>query len=968
MSREPDTCGCCDKTEIEYPKYENPPSQSVIAYRIGTHAFFMRRMRARLSSQSIPDNKDLQPLTSLTSRESDDPSIALLDAWATAADVLTFYQERIASEGYLRTATERRSVLELARAIGYELNPGVAASTYLAFIVEDAQGSPGIATVPKGTRVQNIPSQGKLPQTFETTEDIEARAEWNALKPRLTQPQNLAIQTSDPKLVYANDIKTEVMQLYIAGTDTKLKEGDLLLIVRKNKDSLQTLLKRIKRITVEYESNPKVEADSNRAIADRSKLGMTRVDFTDDAASVHKFIHPEPEPERGKINIEPLEFNKENLKTHILKRAWDERNIGSFLTLNKWDVKDMLKHINTLRAKEHSVIDDGVFAFRQRVGLFGHNAPNYNSLPNIDYLLGNPYPHPWDPDGWEIWKDPMTNDYYDDSDVYIERTLAGIFRGSWVVFEKPKEVSSSTISAQTKPCSLYRIRDISEASLNGFGISGKATGLLLEKSDGTPLKPDKTPLETDNQDDRSKDFKVRKTTAHVQSERLELADMPIDEPVEEKNEKGETGANSLMLDRLVLGLRAGQPLTLSGEQTDAAGIIRNEIVFIKDINHICGYTTISFLDRLKYRYVRKTVTLNANVALTTHGETGHEVLGSGDGSKINQRFILRKSHLTYVSAPASGGSKGTLELRVNNALWEEKKSLYDLDARSQNYIVRIDDDAKATVIFGDGKSGARLPSGTENIVATYRSGTGNEGEVGPGSLTLLQTMPPGIKAVTNPLPASGAKDPEKLEMARTNAPTTVLTVDRIVSLRDFEYFARTFGGIGKASAVALRDREKHFVHITVAGENGKTVDSDLKTNLVNGIRASCDPMQQVEVGDFILSTFSVQAKILVDTRYLFEDVKKEVERALLDIFTFEKREFGQEVSSAEVLKVIHNVKTVVAANLLLLKDTETALPADQPLAILTANKAHLKNGEVQLAELLLINRVGITIEKMAEKR
>ena len=44
----------------------------------------------------------------LRTRDDDDFTIALLDAWATVADVLTFYQERIANESYLRTATERR--------------------------------------------------------------------------------------------------------------------------------------------------------------------------------------------------------------------------------------------------------------------------------------------------------------------------------------------------------------------------------------------------------------------------------------------------------------------------------------------------------------------------------------------------------------------------------------------------------------------------------------------------------------------------------------------------------------------------------------------------------------------------------------------------------------------------------------------------------------------------------------------
>ena len=115
--------------------------------------------------------------------------MALLDAWAMVADVLAFYQERIATELYLRTATERRSIIELARAIGYELNPGVAASTYLAFTLEDALGSPKEAIIDKGTRAQSIPGPGEKPQTYETIERIEAKAEYNVLKPRQTALQ-----------------------------------------------------------------------------------------------------------------------------------------------------------------------------------------------------------------------------------------------------------------------------------------------------------------------------------------------------------------------------------------------------------------------------------------------------------------------------------------------------------------------------------------------------------------------------------------------------------------------------------------------------------------------------------------------------------------------------------------------------------------------------------------------------------
>ena len=53
-------------------------------------------------------------MVSLLTRSADDPTIALLDAWSVLGDVLTFYTERIANEGFLRTATELRSVIWLA--------------------------------------------------------------------------------------------------------------------------------------------------------------------------------------------------------------------------------------------------------------------------------------------------------------------------------------------------------------------------------------------------------------------------------------------------------------------------------------------------------------------------------------------------------------------------------------------------------------------------------------------------------------------------------------------------------------------------------------------------------------------------------------------------------------------------------------------------------------------------------------
>ncbi len=87
----------------------------------------------------------LAALRGLTTRDDDDFSIGLLDAFACAADVLTFYQERIANESYLGTARERVSLQEMGRLIGYRLRPGVAAETSLAFTLETPPVPPAAA-------------------------------------------------------------------------------------------------------------------------------------------------------------------------------------------------------------------------------------------------------------------------------------------------------------------------------------------------------------------------------------------------------------------------------------------------------------------------------------------------------------------------------------------------------------------------------------------------------------------------------------------------------------------------------------------------------------------------------------------------------------------------------------------------------------------------------------------------------
>ena len=100
-------CECCQGVTRLVPVLDlNRPGLSTLAARVGTHARFKATMLAEISSK--------EKLQELGRRTNDDFTIALIDAWAVTLDVLAFYQERILNEGYLRTAVERGSLLELA--------------------------------------------------------------------------------------------------------------------------------------------------------------------------------------------------------------------------------------------------------------------------------------------------------------------------------------------------------------------------------------------------------------------------------------------------------------------------------------------------------------------------------------------------------------------------------------------------------------------------------------------------------------------------------------------------------------------------------------------------------------------------------------------------------------------------------------------------------------------------------------
>ena len=329
-----------------------------------------------------------------------------------------------------------------------------------------------------------------------------------------------------------------------------------------------------------------------------------------------------------------------------------------------------------------------------------------------------------------------------------------------------------------------------------------------------------------------------------------------------------------------------------------------------------------------------------------------------------QRFTLRQPPLTYISSSSPTGVDTTLNIYVNDILWHEVDTFFDHDPDERIYITRLSDDGKTTVIFGDGVTGSRLPTGAENIRATYRKGIGIGGLVKANQLSQLLTRPLGVKAAVNPLPSKGAADPENLDEARSNAPLTLLTFGRVVSLKDYEDFARAFAGIEKSLATWTWRKQKRCIFLTVAGTNGAIVSDkdDLYKNLLTAIMQSGSPRVDVELKSYRPLFFRLIANIKVDPDHLPEKVLPEIEQQLRIVFSFKQRSFGQPVSLSEVITVCQNVEGVIAVDVdkLYYSDGKEDL---SPL--LKASIPATGNDSVLAAELLTLDPGPINLKTMS---
>ena len=250
----PDDSGACCGPPVVIPTaplgISNPPGLSAIQYRIGTFTSFRRAMLdevARPDLLAFLDNST-NPFAAWHEGIDGDYQTMFVELWAYLSDILTFYQERIANEAYLPTATQRDSLLRLAQLINYRPNPGSGASALLAFTVEKKK----LVAIPAGFRVGSKPAPGKPAVVFEASQAISAPGDSSAIPLSPIAPVNQFAALSDPLAFFEGRIPRPILlefasnprSIVLQGVNTRLAVGDYVLVVENARQSSekQTLL------------------------------------------------------------------------------------------------------------------------------------------------------------------------------------------------------------------------------------------------------------------------------------------------------------------------------------------------------------------------------------------------------------------------------------------------------------------------------------------------------------------------------------------------------------------------------------------------------------------------------------------------------------------------------------------------------------------------------------------------------
>lgn len=303
--------------------------------------------------------------------------------------------------------------------------------------------------------------------------------------------------------------------------------------------------------------------------------------------------------------------------------------------------------------------------------------------------------------------------------------------------------------------------------------------------------------------------------------------------------------------------------------------------------------------------------LLGNVAVAGQGESQpEEVLGDGDAARAFQSFPLRKAPVTRRADAASIRGRADLTVLVDGEAWRGVETLYGRGPAERVYVLEEREDGRSVIRFGDGRTGARLPTGRGNVRVRYRTGLGLAGHVRPEQLSILLTRPPGLREAANPLPASGGADAESVDAVRIAAPGKVRSFGRAVARDDLAVLAVETGLAAKARADWVWNGIERAVFLTVAGPGGAVLPADTIGTLAAILDAARDTTQRLIIGGVLRVPVRLSGTLFVASGFVREEVLAAVRDALSERLSFSRMGFAEPLHRSDIDLAVMSVAGV----------------------------------------------------------
>ncbi len=296
------------------------------------------------------------------------------------------------------------------------------------------------------------------------------------------------------------------------------------------------------------------------------------------------------------------------------------------------------------------------------------------------------------------------------------------------------------------------------------------------------------------------------------------------------------------------------------------GVTKSGDVTIKlpEINKLEKYTL--YIEEHNRMWIKAQVKFNS---LKTSPKINNILLNTVD-------VIQQETHYNEIKRRSDGLPNLKLEFNYNNLSKPPIVYVGEDEFKAVNRFIDYGQDDKVfrfngvsgQLEFGDGEYGA-IPKFGENIyIKEYSTTEGKKGNVNSGELKILREAINYIDSVTNYKPAINGEDGDSLDDLKKYAPSVLKTMNRAISVEDYELLAQNFSPSIKKAICKAKDGDVIILPLT---ENIIENNGFINQKLLDDLKEYLTKRSLLTVLPIIISPTIINLTIYLKLLYTIEN-------------------------------------------------------------------------------------------------